>query len=284
MYRPDERPATGPARPRAQEGTPCRSAPRTATATRPTGPAISQHIRFVRAAGRCECAGECGRGTHIGRCPNLHGAPAYGTGSKVVLTTAHLDHTPEHCAPANLVAMCQGCHLHYDREHHALTAAATRRAAVEAAGQLAILPIPATIPGEPAMNPPHHIADRLTATAAGTWGEEAAIWLLDTHGHWLPELDRCGYIAKVRAGTATIVRFREIYAEHTRLIGTRSEWQVLRTAADLAGQPFDDWAARDLNSLDEQNRRLVLHAVAWAAGGRHWADQLGLLTPAAPTV
>jgi hypothetical protein len=80
-----------------------------------------------RAGWRCECAGECGRGTHEGRCPNRHGAKAYGTGSKVVLTTAHLDHTPENCDRANLKAMCQGCHLHYDKEHHAQTAYATRR-------------------------------------------------------------------------------------------------------------------------------------------------------------
>jgi hypothetical protein len=99
---------------------------------------ISRRIRFERAASRCECAGECGRGTHTGRCPNLHGAGAYGTGSQVVLTVAHLDHTPENCDDSNLRAMCQGCHLHYDRGHHAETRAATRRAAVEAAGQLAI--------------------------------------------------------------------------------------------------------------------------------------------------
>lgn len=92
--------------------------------------------RKVAAGWRCECLGECGRGTHDGRCPNVHGQPAYGTGSKVVLTTAHLDHTPERCEPANLRAMCQGCHLHYDREHHAQTAADTRAAARAAAGQL----------------------------------------------------------------------------------------------------------------------------------------------------
>ncbi|MFM9629412.1 hypothetical protein ACKI10_17515 [Streptomyces galilaeus] len=99
---------------------------------------ISVHIRTVRAAGRCECHGECGRGTHTGRCPNRNGSQAYSTGSKVVLTVAHLDHTPENCDPANLRAMCQGCHLHYDRDHHRETAAATRRAAIEASGQLAI--------------------------------------------------------------------------------------------------------------------------------------------------
>lgn len=87
---------------------------------------------------RCACRGECGRGTHTGRCPNVHGGAAYGTGSKVVLTTAHLDHTPENCAPDNLVPMCQGCHLHYDRHHHAETRARTRAAALAESGQLAI--------------------------------------------------------------------------------------------------------------------------------------------------
>lgn len=87
-------------------------------------------MKFTRAEGRCECEGECRRSTHDGRCSNQHGEAAYGTGSKVVLTTAHLDHTPEHCEPENLRAMCQGCHLHYDRDHHAATRRATREAAV----------------------------------------------------------------------------------------------------------------------------------------------------------
>lgn len=91
-------------------------------------PEISHTIRFVRAGGRCECLGECGRGTHQGRCPNRHGRSAYGTGSTVVLTTAHLNHQPEDCDPTNLRGMCQGCHLHYDQEHHAQTRAATRAA------------------------------------------------------------------------------------------------------------------------------------------------------------
>lgn len=103
-------------------------------------PDISRRIRFERAAGRCECLGECGRGTHTGRCPNTNGLPAYSTGSKVVLTVAHLDHTPENCRDDNLRAMCQGCHLHYDRDHHRHTAAATRRAAIENAGQLTLEP------------------------------------------------------------------------------------------------------------------------------------------------
>jgi hypothetical protein len=46
----------------------------------------------------------------------------------VVLTVAHLDHTPENCDPSNLRAWCQKCHLAYDAKHHAETARATRRA------------------------------------------------------------------------------------------------------------------------------------------------------------
>lgn len=90
--------------------------------------AISKRIRTERSGGRCECLGECGRDTHVGRCPNVNGGAAYGTGSSVVLTVAHLDHQPEHSDDDNLRAMCQGCHLHYDRDHHAQTRAATRAA------------------------------------------------------------------------------------------------------------------------------------------------------------
>lgn len=88
---------------------------------------VSIFIRFTRARGRCECLGECGRGTHEGRCPNVHGMPAYGTGSTVVLTTAHRDHTPENCDPANLAAFCQACHLNYDRDLHAQTRASRKK-------------------------------------------------------------------------------------------------------------------------------------------------------------
>lgn len=84
---------------------------------------IAARIR-KRAGDRCECQGECGRG-HTTRCQRRQGDPLPG-GWHVVLTTAHLDHTPEHSGDANLRAMCQGCHLHYDRSHHAETAARTR--------------------------------------------------------------------------------------------------------------------------------------------------------------
>lgn len=88
-----------------------------------------------RAGWRCECDGRCGRpSAHLdedGRCRNRHGEPRWQgrPGQRgVVLTTAHLDHVPEHCDPSNLSAMCEGCHLHYDRAHHAETRRATREA------------------------------------------------------------------------------------------------------------------------------------------------------------
>lgn len=46
---------------------------------------------------------------------------------RIVLTVGHLDHVPENCAPENLRAWCQRCHLHYDRHHHAATRAETKR-------------------------------------------------------------------------------------------------------------------------------------------------------------
>jgi hypothetical protein len=60
------------------------------------------------------------------RAPN--GQPHPVTGSRVVLTTGHLDHTPENCDLSNLRHWCQRCHLVYDAKHHAETRAATKRA------------------------------------------------------------------------------------------------------------------------------------------------------------
>lgn len=89
-------------------------------------PQVSAAIR-QRSGGRCECRGECGRG-HRGRCRAWHDQPHPETRSRVVLTVAHLDHTPENCAPDNLRAMCQACHLTYDAAHHAATRARTLHA------------------------------------------------------------------------------------------------------------------------------------------------------------
>lgn len=52
------------------------------------------------------------------KCRAQHGVRHPATGSKVVLTVGHLDHTPEHCERSNLRAWCQRCHLNYDAAHH----------------------------------------------------------------------------------------------------------------------------------------------------------------------
>lgn len=87
---------------------------------------IADAIR-ARAGQRCEGSPaypDC-------RAENGKAHPA--TGSLVVLTVAHLDHTPENCSDENLKAMCQRCHLTYDSEHHKRTAYATRKNAMQTA-------------------------------------------------------------------------------------------------------------------------------------------------------
>ena len=76
-----------------------------------------------RARGRCEW---CGAENH---------QPHPVTGSRVVLTTAHLGepfavgadkHDKMDIRAENLAALCQRCHLNHDREEHAANARATR--------------------------------------------------------------------------------------------------------------------------------------------------------------
>ncbi|MCP4540405.1 MAG: hypothetical protein GY832_24975 [Chloroflexi bacterium] len=91
---------------------------------------ISRRIRFGRAGGRCEGS------PAYPDCRAKHGKPHPVTGSKVVLTVAHLDHDTGHNDPGNLQAMCQRCHLTYDAKLHAAHAAQTRRQRQMDAGQL----------------------------------------------------------------------------------------------------------------------------------------------------
>ena len=86
---------------------------------------ISAYIRFVRADNHCEwCKAE-----------NYKPHPV--TGSMVILTTAHLDHDPENTPSLEqikagdprgerLKALCQQCHLNYDRGRHIEKARLTR--------------------------------------------------------------------------------------------------------------------------------------------------------------
>lgn len=92
------------------------------------------HTRIARGAGSDEgtymldsadvyCADT---GAHLGQC--RHSDYDLARMVDVVLTIAHLDHTPENCEPDNLRALCQRCHLRYDAAHHAQTAYTTRKA------------------------------------------------------------------------------------------------------------------------------------------------------------
>ena len=81
----------------------------------PNWPAIRRRIR-KRANEKCEFCGA----------ENYKPHPI--TGSRVILTVAHLDHDPSNCSDDNLRALCQKCHLSYDAEHHAKNARRTRQA------------------------------------------------------------------------------------------------------------------------------------------------------------
>jgi 5-methylcytosine-specific restriction endonuclease McrA len=67
----------------------------------PDWPEIRSRI-LKRADYKCEWCGAQNYKTH----PD--------TGAKVVLTIAHMDHTPEHNEEWNLRALCQRCHCRYD--------------------------------------------------------------------------------------------------------------------------------------------------------------------------
>ena len=65
----------------------------------------SRFVRFSRAKNKCEWCGA----------ENYQPHPI--TGSKVILTTAHIfDHRPEACSLLNLAGLCQRCHNRHDAE------------------------------------------------------------------------------------------------------------------------------------------------------------------------
>ena len=94
---------------------------------------ISRRIRFERAQRRCE---RCGAPHMHYRMrsgliipPRLleyfHGAMTLEEArqdgfqlSRIVLTTAHLNHDPTDNREENLAALCQRCHLAHDQQHH----------------------------------------------------------------------------------------------------------------------------------------------------------------------
>jgi hypothetical protein len=83
----------------------------------------------------CQCCGECGERHPARGCGARHGERVPGSSRRVMLTVAHLNHTPEDCRAENLLAMCAVCHLRYDKGHHAVSASHTRTSARVHPGQ-----------------------------------------------------------------------------------------------------------------------------------------------------
>jgi hypothetical protein len=91
----------------------------------------------ARSGDRCECSGECGRHECARQpCGAVNHQPHPISGSRVVLTTAHLDHDPSSSDESRMRHLCQRCHLHLDRGLHAQHATQTRLRQREDAGQL----------------------------------------------------------------------------------------------------------------------------------------------------
>ena len=59
---------------------------------------------------------------------------------KIVLTVAHLDHDLKNNDYSNLKALCQKCHLNYDKEHHSKNRSKT----IKSKKKLVELPFPLT--------------------------------------------------------------------------------------------------------------------------------------------
>lgn len=108
---------------------------------------VSLRIR-KRSRGRCECTGECGKTdghAKSKRCNARNYKPHPVTGSKVILTVAHLGtdtgdkHDKQDVRDENLKAMCQRCHLLFDLDEHKANARATRRRKIIEAGQMELV-------------------------------------------------------------------------------------------------------------------------------------------------
>lgn len=96
--------------------------------------AISLRIRGERARWQCEWV-EDGQ-----RCQARQGQLHPVTGSKVILTTAHVHNPdPADCRDENLLALCQMHHNRLDAPMRRRNAAETRRQAQGQAGQLTLL-------------------------------------------------------------------------------------------------------------------------------------------------
>lgn len=87
--------------------------------------AISEYIRFNRANNRCEVCG-LPNYSYVNSKTREICLPDEENAIRIVLTVAHLDHTPENCDYSNLKAMCQKCHNNYDIAHRRETRKKTK--------------------------------------------------------------------------------------------------------------------------------------------------------------
>lgn len=78
---------------------------------------ISHLIRKVRAGNCCEWCG-ASNGSLVYRSRPTKLAPDAFKIVKIVLTVAHLDRNKDNNKFSNLAALCQKCHLNYDRNQH----------------------------------------------------------------------------------------------------------------------------------------------------------------------
>ena len=103
----------------------CQYLPTLPSVTPPTGTLRRRFIVEYRAAGRCEWCGA------------VNYQPHPDTGSKVVLTIAHVwDKRPEQASLLNLAALCQRCHLNWDRREHGFNRLRNRIARLMRQGQI----------------------------------------------------------------------------------------------------------------------------------------------------
>jgi hypothetical protein len=89
----------------------------------PDWDAISLELRNNRAQQRCECTGQCGLhqpNPSARRCIEMNHQSGRWLRGRVVLTVAHTCDCYPLCSDrTHLLAMCQRCHLRFDRFRHA---------------------------------------------------------------------------------------------------------------------------------------------------------------------
>lgn len=201
---------------------------------------ISLHIRADRAKWQCECLGECGH-DHNGRCVAMVGRRLE-SGAPVVLTVAHLNHTPEDCRPENLRAYCQACHLRYDAQHHAQTRAATRRRALAEAGQ-AELPLEAPRRIQRRRTPGWRAPDDAVYVGRGSrWGNQ---WRVARNVNGLWEVSFRGWAVLGVEESRAAARQMAVDAYREALEAGRLAITPLMVSRDLAGCDLMCWCPLD---------------------------------------